>query len=124
MFGFQVDKRISESILLQKWPRDTFDIEDDAYKTPIINYNIKLDVIILASSITRSDVEKGELPTTPRRYNDKFKGKLPTIPKRYNDKFKGELPTIPRRYNDKFKKKNDKFEGHHPSNYIVCNGFQ
>jgi hypothetical protein len=54
--------KINESILLWKWPRNIFDVEDDAYETPILAYNRKLDVFILASSITGSDVEEESSP--------------------------------------------------------------
>ncbi len=41
------------------------DIEDHAYETPILIYNRKLDLLISASSITRSDVEKENSPPYP-----------------------------------------------------------
>jgi hypothetical protein len=62
LLEFQVDRRICESILLQKWPRNFFDVEDDAYKTPILAYNRELDILVSVSSITRSDVEKESSP--------------------------------------------------------------
>jgi hypothetical protein len=39
LLGFQADKRISESILLWKWPRNASDVEDDAYETLVFVYN-------------------------------------------------------------------------------------
>ncbi len=65
MFGFQIEKRISESILLWKWPRNTSDIEDNAYKTPIFAYSKKLEFLILVSCITKSDVEEENFPPYP-----------------------------------------------------------
>jgi len=58
LFGFQVERRINKLILLHKWPKNTFNIEDDAYETPILAYNKELDFLVLASSITRSNVEE------------------------------------------------------------------
>jgi len=58
LFGFQAERRISESILLQKWSRNIFDIKDDAYETTIFAYNRELDLLVLANNITRSDVKR------------------------------------------------------------------
>jgi hypothetical protein len=38
------------------------DIEDDAYETPKLAYNKKLNLLILVSSITRSSVEEDNSP--------------------------------------------------------------
>jgi hypothetical protein len=48
--------------LLQKWPRNVFDIKDDAYEKLILAYSKELDVLISVSSITRSDVEEENSP--------------------------------------------------------------
>jgi hypothetical protein len=32
LFEFQINRRISESLLLQNWPRNAFDVEDNEYK--------------------------------------------------------------------------------------------
>jgi len=61
LFRFQA-KRISKSILLRRWSRNNFDIEDDAYETLVLAYNRKLDLPILTSSITRSNVEQESSP--------------------------------------------------------------
>jgi hypothetical protein len=50
--------RISELILLQKWSKNAFNAKDDASETPILVYNRKLDVLVLANSIIRSNVEE------------------------------------------------------------------
>ncbi len=65
MFGFQVERRINKLILLHKWPRNTSNIEDDAYETLELAYNKELDFLVLASSITRSNVEKENSPPYP-----------------------------------------------------------
>ncbi len=56
MLGFQADMRLSESILLLKWPRNAFDVEDDAYETLVFVYNKELDVFVLANYNTKCDV--------------------------------------------------------------------
>jgi len=66
MLKFQTDRRINKSILLQKWPRIISDIKDDAYETPVFVYSRWLDVLISASSITRSDVEEKNFPPCPK----------------------------------------------------------
>jgi hypothetical protein len=48
LLGFQAKRRINESFLLQKWLKNVFDTEDDAYETPIFAYSIKLDLLVLA----------------------------------------------------------------------------
>jgi hypothetical protein len=65
LLGFQVERRINQSILLQKWMRNTFNNKDDAYKTLILAYNRELDFLVLANSITRSDVEEESSPPYP-----------------------------------------------------------
>ncbi len=62
LLGFQVDKRMNKSILLRKWPRNSSDVVNDAYETPILAYNRELDVFVLANSITISNVEEESSP--------------------------------------------------------------
>jgi hypothetical protein len=62
MFGFQVDKIISESMLLRKWPKNISHAKNNAYETLIIVYNRKLDVLVPNSYITISDVEEEIYP--------------------------------------------------------------
>jgi hypothetical protein len=52
--------------LLRKWSWNVFDTEDDAYETPVLTYNRELDLPILASSITRSNVEEDNSPPYPK----------------------------------------------------------
>jgi hypothetical protein len=59
--------------LLQNWPRNVFDIEDDEYKTLILTYNKELDSLISTNNITKSLKGKGELTTTHKRCSDKFR---------------------------------------------------
>jgi len=65
LFGFQVERKISESILLRKWSRNIFDVIDDAYETTIFAYNRELDLLVLANNITRSNVEEKSSPPYP-----------------------------------------------------------
>ncbi len=62
MFEFQVDKRINESIFLQKWLKNVSNVEDDANETLIFVYNRKLDVLVSTNSIIKSDVEEESSP--------------------------------------------------------------
>jgi hypothetical protein len=41
-----------ESILKYKWPRNDFDIEDDAYKLQALAYSKEMDQLKLANNIT------------------------------------------------------------------------
>jgi len=62
LLRFQVERRISKSILLQKWPRNASNAKDDAYETKVFTYNRELDVLIWANFITRIDVEEESSP--------------------------------------------------------------
>jgi len=62
LLRFQVDKRINESILLQKWLRKASNVEDDAYETPIFANSKELDVLVSTSSIIKNDVEEENSP--------------------------------------------------------------
>jgi hypothetical protein len=44
LLKFQADKKISKSILLWKWPMNTSNIKDDAYKTQVLTYSKELDI--------------------------------------------------------------------------------
>lgn len=63
LFGFQGERTIiSKSILFWKWWKNVENVENDAYETPIFAYNRKLDFLILANNITKSDVEEESSP--------------------------------------------------------------
>jgi hypothetical protein len=63
LFEFQINRRISESLLLQNLPRNAFDVEDNEYKkTLVFAYNKKLGSLISASCITRSLEEEESSP--------------------------------------------------------------
>jgi len=62
LLRFQAERRINKSILLRKWPKNIYDVKDDAYKTPIFAYSKELDLLVLAISITRNDVEEENSP--------------------------------------------------------------
>ncbi len=62
MLRFQVERRISKSILLRKWMRNASNAKDDAYETKVFTYNRELDVLIWANFITRIDVEEESSP--------------------------------------------------------------
>jgi hypothetical protein len=65
MLGFQAKRRINESILLRKWPNNVFDVENDAYETPVLVYNKELDILILVNCIIISNVEEESSPPYP-----------------------------------------------------------
>jgi len=48
--------------LLRNWLRNSFEVEDDEFKTPILIYNRKLDFLMLANCITRSPEEEESSP--------------------------------------------------------------
>ncbi len=62
LLRFQVERRISKSILLRKWMRNASNAKDDAYETKVFTYNRELDVLIWANFITRIDVEEESSP--------------------------------------------------------------
>jgi IS4 transposase len=66
LFKFQAKRRINESILLQKWPRNNFDAKNNAYETLVLTYSRNLDLLILANSIIRSNVEEESSPPYPK----------------------------------------------------------
>jgi len=43
LLGFQEPKKIGDSILKKKWPRNNLDIKDDPYETLIFTYNKEMD---------------------------------------------------------------------------------
>lgn len=43
MLRFQANFRINESLLVKKWPRNVFNVEDNAYETPTLAYNKDVD---------------------------------------------------------------------------------
>jgi hypothetical protein len=51
--------------LLRKWPNNAYDIEEDAYKTPIFTYSKKLDILVSTIYIIISDVEEESSPIYP-----------------------------------------------------------
>jgi hypothetical protein len=58
-----VDKKISESILQQKWPRNNFDIEKYPYNSHLLAYNKEMDWLVSANSLIASEVEELSSPT-------------------------------------------------------------
>jgi hypothetical protein len=62
LLGFQARRRIVNQSCYEKWPNSTSNIEDDAYETPILTYNKKMDLLILAISIIKSDMWKRKAP--------------------------------------------------------------
>ncbi len=46
----------------QKWLRNALNVKDNAYETLIFAYSRKLDLFVLASNITISNVEKESSP--------------------------------------------------------------
>jgi hypothetical protein len=62
LFGFQIERRISKSFLLQNWLINAFDIKDDEDETPMLTYSKELDSLVLASCITKSLEEEENSP--------------------------------------------------------------
>jgi hypothetical protein len=62
LFGFQIERRISKSFLLQNWLINAFDIKDDEDETPILTYSKELDSLVSASCITKSLEEEENSP--------------------------------------------------------------
>jgi len=52
--------------LLWKWLKNDSDVENNAYKTLIFAYNKELELLVLASCITKSDVEEENSPPYPK----------------------------------------------------------
>jgi hypothetical protein len=48
--------------LLQNWPRNAYNVEDDEYETPTLVYCRELDSLVLASYITKSLEEEENSP--------------------------------------------------------------
>jgi hypothetical protein len=48
--------------LLQKWLKNAYDVEDNAYETLLFACSKKLDVLISTSFITKSDVKEESFP--------------------------------------------------------------
>jgi hypothetical protein len=55
--GFQVSKKINDSILEKRWPRNDTDVKDDPYETPTLVYNREMNQLVVAN-IINSEVEK------------------------------------------------------------------
>jgi hypothetical protein len=45
--------------------KNASDVEDNAYKTPLLAYNRELNLLVSTNSITRSDMEKENPPPYP-----------------------------------------------------------
>ncbi len=52
--------------MLWKWLKNDSDVENNAYKTLIFAYNKELELLVLASCITKSDVEEENSPPYPK----------------------------------------------------------
>ncbi len=66
LLGFQFERRINELILLWKWLRNAYDVEDNAYKTPIFTYNKKLNLLVSTNNIIGSSMEEESSPPYPK----------------------------------------------------------
>jgi hypothetical protein len=42
--------------------RNAYDVEDNAYKTPILTYNRKLDLLVSTNNISRNSMEEESSP--------------------------------------------------------------
>jgi hypothetical protein len=55
--GFQASKKISDSFLENKWPKNDTYAKDDPYETPTFTYNRETDQLMVANTIN-NEVEK------------------------------------------------------------------
>jgi DNA segregation ATPase FtsK/SpoIIIE-like protein len=63
LLELQVERRISESLLLQNWLKNISNIENNEYETLVLAYSRKLDSLLLANYITKSpEEEESSLP--------------------------------------------------------------
>ncbi len=51
LVGFQASKKINDSILKKRWPKNHTDAKDDSYQTPEISYNMEMDQLMVANTI-------------------------------------------------------------------------
>ncbi len=59
--GFQVSRKINDSILEKRWPRNDTDVEDDPYETPTLVYNREMDQLVVANIVNNEVEEKNIL---------------------------------------------------------------
>ncbi len=74
LLGFQVSRKVNDSILKKRWPRNDTDVEDDSYQTPSLSYNKEMDQLMVANTITNGvdtedilrfdDEKESEMPKT------------------------------------------------------------
>jgi hypothetical protein len=62
LLRFQVEKRISESLLLRNRLKNASKTYNNEYETPILIYNRKVDSLVSTSCITRSLEEEESSP--------------------------------------------------------------
>jgi hypothetical protein len=55
--GFNVPKKIIDSILKKKWPKNNLYVEDDPYKALVFTYSKEMDQLVEVSTNT-SEVEE------------------------------------------------------------------
>jgi hypothetical protein len=56
--GFNVPKKIIDSILKKKWPINNLDVEDDPYKALVLTYSKEMDQLVEANTNTNEVEEK------------------------------------------------------------------
>jgi len=49
--GFQASRKIRDSILKKRWPRNDTDEEDDPHKTSALAYNREMDQLVVANTV-------------------------------------------------------------------------
>jgi hypothetical protein len=49
--GFQTSRKINNSILKKRWPKNNTDAKDDPYQTPTLSYNREMDQLMVANTI-------------------------------------------------------------------------
>jgi hypothetical protein len=48
LLGFQEPKKINDSVLKKKWPKNDLNVEDDPYETLILAYNKEMNQLAMA----------------------------------------------------------------------------
>ncbi len=76
-------KKISNSILENKWPRNDSNVKDDPYKALVFTYSRELDQLVEANTIS-NEVEEEDFVVCPNgemtESNDKKESSVPNTP--------------------------------------------
>jgi hypothetical protein len=80
---FQTSKKINDSILERKLPKNNSNIKDDPYETLVLVYNMEMDQLMEANTISNK-VEEKNFTTCPigemTKLDDEEKSMVPKTP--------------------------------------------